>query len=190
MKIIKFKYFSTNDDYDLQYDDGYCWSRIFEYNAVLDFLQKDLNIKNKKIHNGCWGYQGVHILFKNNLESICDNVINSDIKYSNLSNTIVHNIIEDKCEFDDTFDYVINISTLEEINADHVELIKKQIKHLKSKGFLIITFDLPGLQLENVENLCCKKIEVPDTLLTNFNSIIINKNFSTLNCGILIIQKK
>ena len=189
MKILEFKYFSTEDSYDLQYNDGYCWSRVYEYKFVTDFLKNDLNIKNKKIHNSCWGWQGVHVTFKNNLESICDNVISSDIKKSDLPNTTVYDITQDNDVFNNAFDYIINVSTLEEVQANHSDLIQKQLKHLKENGFLIITFDLPGLQLQNVENLCNSKITQSSTLLTNLNSVVQNKDLSLLNCGRLIIQK-
>jgi len=52
----------------------------------------------------------------------------------------------------DRFDVVLNISTLEEVAADHVQVLKHHLVHAAAGGRFIGTFDFPGLQLENVED--------------------------------------
>lgn len=193
MKILKFRYIYKTDPYDLQYNDGSAWSRCYEYKFVTDFLLMDKDIKKKSIHNTCWGFEGVHVKFKNSLEIICDNVINSDIRVSNIPNTIYHDITEDVEEFHDKFDYVLNVSTLEHINTKHDLLILNQLKQVKIGGYLIITFDFPdgsqGLNVDEVESGFNIKIENDGEILNGINSIVKNDRYSNLNCGCLIIQK-
>jgi hypothetical protein len=200
MKVLEFKYFDKND-----ITDGlYCahldnklshtipWSRPYEYKFVMDELLKDKN-KDIFIHNTCWGFTGVHIIFKNELEKCFSNVVNSDIKPSEFKNTIVYDITKDEPTFHNKFDYVLNISALEEIqNADHVELLKNHYNQLKIGGKLIITFDVHevrGLQLAKVENFLGQKIKNVKEKLNGGNSKFKNEKYTHLNCGKLIIER-
>lgn len=192
MIIEKFSYFSSTDTVDerLTHKDG--WSRPYEYNFVLEELAQ-LNIETELIHNSCWGYKGVHITFKNVLESLYPNVTNSDILASKEANTFVYDITKDNQKFHNKFDYIINVSTLEEIKSmPHVEILKSQYKQLKQGGKFIITFDLNksrGLQLEAVEKFLGQKITQVESPLTGLSSKYKNERYSNLKCGYLVIKK-
>jgi ABC-type transporter Mla MlaB component len=56
-------------------------------------------------------------------------------------------------EYINKFDVVINVSTVEEVDADHLEIIKNLLMQVRVGGYLIITFDLPGMQLRKLERL-------------------------------------
>jgi hypothetical protein len=192
MIIENFSYFDCNDDVDVRFIDEYSWSRPYEYHFVLQELSKFEN-NDILIHNSCWGYMGVHITFKNILEKEYINVLNSDIQKSELPNTFVYDITKDNPVFHGKFDCIINVSTLEEIkNVPHVEILKNQIKQLKSGGKLIITFDLNdsrGLDLNAVELFLNRKITQVATPLNGSTSKYKNLRYSHLKCGYLTIKK-
>ena len=197
MKIINFKYFENFiiENNEIFYDscNSYsAWSRIYEYPFVYNFIKNNFKT-NQKIHNTCWGldYVECHVNFKNTLEEnfLTENVVNSDIKKSNLKNTYSYDITTENNSYKEYFDYVINISAIEEINYDHLEIIKNLYSQVKKDGYLILTFDLPGLQLEKIEKFLNMKIGYVKTKLNGSNSVIQNKKYTNLNCGVLIIQK-
>jgi len=200
MKVLKFEYFDNNNTANKIYSTfnetintpPFFWSRPYEYQFILDELLLDLN-DNSSIHNTCWGFEGVHITFKNVLEKHFKNVTNSDIKKSDILNTIVYDITKDNPNLHNKFDYVLNISALEEIqNADHVELLKNHYNQLKIGGKLLITFDVHatrGLQLDKVEKFLGQKIKDVEHRLNGSNSKFKNERYSHLNCGKLIIEK-
>lgn len=190
MRVEKFEYFWVNDECDMQYNDGVSWSRIYEYDFVMKQLLLDEDIKNKKIHNTCWGFTGIHTQFKNNLEKICDNVLSSDIRNSDEPNTIVYDITTANPEMYDQFDYVLNVSTLEHINTmSHDEIILNQLMQVKKGGYLIITLDLPRADLRGIQKLLNTRIRKKGEMLNGENSKVKNMNYATLNCGKLVIQK-
>jgi hypothetical protein len=64
-------------------------------------------------------------MFKKEFDDTYINTIHSDIRTSNLKNTMYYDItkpIEDK--YKNYFDFVINISTVEEVNHDNISIIK------------------------------------------------------------------
>lgn len=60
---------------------------------------------------------------------------------------------------------------------------------VKPGGYFICTFDLPGLQLEKFEELFGRKYEVSNNPIAGNNSEVINKRYSHLKCGYMVIQK-
>jgi hypothetical protein len=121
---------------------------------VLDCISKYLGRKDISIHNSSWGFGGVHIAFKEDLESSFESVVNSDILHSDEPNTAVLDITaQPPEEYINKFDVVINVSTVEEVDADHLEIIKNLLMQVRVGGYLIITFDLPGMQLRKLERL-------------------------------------
>ena len=188
MELLKFEYFTLDNPHDMHFNDGFAWSRVYEYKFVLDILLQDKDIINKSIHNTAWGFEGVHKTFKDSLESICNNVTNSDRTPSKYPNTIVHDITIDNPDFYNKFDYVLNISTLEHIqNFSHDKLILQQLKQVKENGLLIVTFDLPGLHVPKIESLFKTTLQKNGVPITGSNSVLRNPN--SLNCGKLIIKK-
>ena len=190
MQVLEFKYITTKDISDNElFNDGHAWSRCYEYPLVLDYMNKLLN-KESTIHNSSWGFAGIHITFKNELDRQFQNACHSDIKHSNLDKTFVYNIKTKPPEsLIKKFDCVMNISTLEEVGGDHCEIFQNLYSQVKDGGYFICTFDHPGLQLENVEKMLGQKIKKETPLLNGSNSIVQNNKYTHLNCGIMVIKK-
>jgi hypothetical protein len=186
-KVIDFKLIDTSDKFDLKW--GW-WSRVYEYELV---LQKLLDLKcspQSQVHNTCWGFQGCHVLFKSELESLYSNVVNSDVLPSTIANTDIYDLRE-HCpdEWLGKFDFVINVSTIEEINYPHTQIFENLLKMVKVGGFLIATFDLPGLQLEMIEKLFGRKIQLVDNPVTGGTSVEKMDQFDYLKVGYFVVQR-
>ena len=187
MKAFEFRSISRDFEYDL---DGRFWSRIYEYPLILNLLKKYGANSESFIHNTCWGWEGVHIWFKNILDKKYINNINSDRLKSKENNTYVYNLLnEPKKEWIEKFDYVLNISTLEEVRSDHIEVFKRSFTMVKPGGFFICTFDLPGLQLEKFEKLFNKKYITSQNDISGKNSEIQSLGRAHLRCGYMVVQK-
>jgi len=188
MKILDFRYITKNDKFDDTYPH---WSRKYEYPTVLDILNNlDLPV-NLKIHNSSWGFDiEHHQRFKNTLETEFGIfvVTNSDILYRGIQNTCIHDITKEPNDnFEESFDVVLNISALEEIPGDHLTYLCNLLKQVKSGGYLIITFDIPGMQIDKIEEFLGQDISHKD-----YHNRIIGSGapwFDGLNVGLLVIQK-
>jgi SAM-dependent methyltransferase len=190
MEVLEFRKISTNDEYNEYYNDGYAWSRVYEYQLVLDSIKKYYDSESISIHNTSWGFVGVHVLFKNELDKKYSNTIHSDIILSDLPKTTRYDITQEPPEnFINSFDVVVNVSTLEEVNYDHIKIFENLLKQVKVGGLLICTFDLPGLQVDKFENLFGKNLTSDEFNLTNHNSKLKNISPSVLECGIMVIKK-
>ena len=186
-KVIDFEIIDTSYRYDLKW--GW-WSRVYEYELVLQKL-RDLKCSPKsQVHNTCWGFQGCHILFKAELESLYPNVVNSDLLPSTITNTVVHDL-KNPCpdEWVGKFDFVINVSTVEEINYPHTQILENLLRMVKVGGFLIATFDLPGLQLEMIEKLFGRTIKLANNPVTGGSSADKMDQFDYLKVGYFVIQR-
>lgn len=186
MEILEFRKIKTDDRHDKVFD---TWSRIYEYPMVLDMIEKYKTNGDISVHNSSWGYKGCHITFKDILEERYNKVTNTDINISKVPNTGVWDITKENKDFKEQFDVVLNVSTVEEVNFDHVTILKNLLKQTKSNGLLICTFDLPGLQLKEVEKFIGKTIERFDNELDGSVSAIPNNNYKHLTCGLLVIRK-
>jgi SAM-dependent methyltransferase len=191
MELLEFRKLNLSDEYSEKYNDGFAWSRVYEYQLVLNLLKKYYGEnKDISIHNTSWGFDGIHVIFKNDLDTNYPNTIHSDIKPSNLKNTIVYDITQQPSdELKDKFDVVMNISTLEEVNFDHLKSFNNLLEQVKTGGLLIITFDYPGLQLEKFEKLFNDTLKTTDNDLNGSNSKLVNKHWSHLSCGLIILRK-
>lgn len=187
MQLIEFRKINTKDICDHYYNDGFAWSRIYEYPLVFNKI-KQYYKEDYLIHNSSWGFEGVHILFKEKLDSFF-NVEHSDIRFSGLKNTFVYNILEKNNSLKEKYNIVINISTLEEVNGNHLEVFHNLYDQIKNGGYIICTFDLPGLQLKSFEDLFNQKIYENEFSISGINSELKNIKCSNLNCGILIVRK-
>lgn len=185
MNIIKFRKIKTSDRYEAKYT---AWSRIYEYPLVLDIIEEFNTVKNPKIHNTSWGFEGPHVIFKEDLDSKYK-ALHSDIKYSSLPNTAIWDITTSPPEeYVGEFDIVINVSTVEEVNFDHLTIFNNLLKQVKKGGLLIITFDLPGLQLEKFEEFLGQPIERFSNELCGDNSVLPHLIYTHLSCGVLVIR--
>lgn len=186
-EVIDFKLIDTSYAFDLKW--GW-WSRVYEYELVLRKLRELKCLPESHVHNTCWGFQGCHILFKTELESDYSNVVNSDLRSSLLANTVVYDLRE-PCpdEWNGKFDFVINVSTIEEINYPHTQIIENLLSMVKVGGYLIATFDLPGLQLEMIEKLFGRKMQLTSNPVTGGSSVDRMDQFDYLKVGYFVIQR-
>lgn len=196
MVVIEFKYLTRDDLFDKKY---VAWSRIYEYPYVLNMLRKLGASQDSIIHNTSWGWSGCHVTFKNDLDDTYSNTLHSDIKASTLKNTTLYDITTSpRDNLIECFDFVLNISTVEEVKYSHVNIIQNLLKQVKVGGYLIITFDykfnkptdVGSLQLNEVEKFLNIKIKDNSNKISGINSENIEKRNEFLNCGVLVIQKE
>lgn len=87
------------------------------------------------------------------------------------------------------YDFVLNISTMEEVNHDHLSVFQNLFRQVKKGGFFIATFDIPGLQIHNFEDLFSRKIDNGQAPISGQNSAVKNLRYSQLNCGVMVVEK-
>jgi hypothetical protein len=196
--VLEFRFLHLDDEYNKKY---VAWSRIYEYPIVLHMLSKLGADLNSNIHNTCWGFEGCHVTFKNDLDSLYKNTIHSDVRQYNIKNTMIYDItkkIDNK--FVEYFDFVLNISTIEEVKYSNIDIINNLFEQVRPGGYLIITFDYDkdncntcgngSINLSVIENYIGKKIEsIKINSINGSNSILPNNLYNNLNCGILVLQK-
>jgi SAM-dependent methyltransferase len=200
-KILEFRKININDINDksfLKYkindevhDDIWAWSRVYEYPLVISKIKEYFGENyDIEIHNTSWGFQTIHKTFKDKLESVYNNLIHSDIIESSLPNTQIYDITKrPDNSLINRFDVVVNVSTVEEVNFNHLEVIENLFSQVKKDGLLIITFDLPGFQVEEFESYFNIKLLTSNDDISGENSVIINTSCNHLNCGLLILKK-
>ena len=192
MEVLDFRYFNTDDYTDPLFIYGKAWSRLYEYPAVVDCIDKYCSTHTPLLHNTSWGFEGVHIVFKEYLEKrYGSGVVNSDINPSKEPNTFTYNILKlPLFDMYRKYDVVLNISTVEEVKGfSHIDVFKNLYSQVKKGGLLIFTFDYPGLQLEAFEEYFGLKIEDKGERLNGSNSTLPNTKYSHLNCGLVCIRK-
>lgn len=177
----------ASDRHEKKYD---AWSRIYEYPLVIDKITELSASSDISIHNSSWGFETCHIEFKDALEAQFKHVVNSDLLPSKVPNTEVWDITSKPPEeYVSHFDIVLNVSTVEEVNADHLLIIRNLLDQIKPGGLLILTFDLPGMQIRKLEKLLSAKLQKFDDRLNGSNSAHPNPKYSHLNCGLLVLRK-
>ncbi|BBY62969.1 methyltransferase domain-containing protein [Mycolicibacterium helvum] len=190
--VRKFSFFSNEDPYDMRFGHLICWSRIYEYPFVLSEM-RSLGGSDLVVHNCCWGFTDIHLVFKTWLDIEYPGTIHSDIRPSTLWNTAVWNVANEPTEaYVGRFDVVINISTLEEVNADHIEVMKNHLAQLRKGGRFICTFDFPGLQLDRIEAFLGAKITEVPSRVSPLNSRLPNTSLGLpdgFTCGYLVIER-
>ena len=187
MQVLKFQSIDTKDRIDMR---GEWWSRIYEYPLILDLLDKYGATTNSNIHNTCWGFEDMHIWFKNTLDKKYPNNINSDINPSPQPNTYVYDLTTPpKKEWVENFEFVINVSTLEEIKSDHIGVFEKSFSMVKKGGYFLSTFDLPGLQLNKFEDFFNTKYKLTSNPINGLNSKWVSTRYESLSCGYMVIKK-
>jgi SAM-dependent methyltransferase len=152
-KIIDFRFADVNDISDEKYALKDIWSRLYEYKYVADFI-RNISKEDVKIHNTSWGFIGIHTMFRDELDDIGE-CVHSDIVDSTERDTHYYDITEEEKKFENNFDFVVNISTIEHLDSQVLRLtaIENLWKQVKTGGHLILTFDYPRVQLPEIENL-------------------------------------
>lgn len=194
--VKEFRIINTNDVCDLQYDKGHNhngppWSRVYEYPMVMERIDR-YRKKRGEIHNSCWGWCGVHVQFKEILDlHFSGKIIHSDIRESDLQGTCIYDItLPPRKDFVERFDIVLNVSTMEEVDHNHIEVFWNLFKQVKSGGHLIATFDLPGLQIDSFQKEFGVNFIHEGVPINGMNSKLGNPHYEHLNCGIMVIHKR
>jgi len=190
-KVIDFRFAKATDTHDDKYSQAGAWSRLFEYPYVIDFIKmhklKDFSIP--EIHNTSWGFEGIHVTFRDDLD-LLGTAIHSDIRNSEFRETYYYDITEENKEFEKKFDFVVNVSTIEHLDTANNRLtaIKNLMKQVKVGGYLILTFDYPRVNLNEIETLVGVKCKVPENALNGANSINPNQAYKDLNIVYLTLR--
>lgn len=138
------------------FDCPICWSRIYEYPFAISQLRGS-------IHNTSWGYEGIHLVFRDWLDSHYRNVVHSDVR----GPTVWDIRTPPPEEWLGRFDTLLSISTLEEVEADHPAIIRDHfLPQLTPGGRAIVTFDVGGFQLAATERWLNQTIRIPERPLT------------------------
>jgi len=188
-ETLEFRYITRDDSNDNIYSDGYAWSRPYEYKLVLDKIKEIANKPNPAIHNSSWGYQGVHVIFKEELDKFSDNVLHTDVIPSELPKTDLYDITTNNPKYKEYFDIVINVSTLEEVGFNHSTILHNLLDQVKVGGYFIGTFDIPGLDVKSIEQTLSKSLTHAEPKLSGLNSKYPNQQCANLNCSFLVIKK-
>ncbi len=188
MDILTFRQITTADVTDDAFNDGSAWSRVYEYPLVLQEMQAHAP-DAQSVHNSCWGFAGIHVVFKENIDKQYQ-AVHSDVRASDLADTFVYDITKPAgAEHKDRYDIVLNISTMEEVNDDHWLCFENLFAQVKPGGLFIATFDLPGLQLKKFETEFNQPMSLAGEALNGKNSIVPNRKRKKLNCGIMTIRR-
>ena len=186
--VVDFRFAKSTDIYELKYE---AWSRIYEYSYILNFIKSKLIAGEvPKLHNSSWGYEGVHVIFRDDLDKIAD-CIHSDKVHSNYRDTYFYDITTKNMKFNNKFDFVLNVSTIEHLNSQKeiLESIENLFEQVKINGYLILTFDYPRVNLSDIENIVNVKCAEIKNRLNGNNSQIKNETYKDLNIVYLILQK-
>ena len=199
MDVKEFRFLKTSDPSNTKYE---AWSRVYEYIYILNKLKELGANAESRIHNTSWGFEGCHVVFKNDLDASFNNVMHSDMRASNLPKTMVYDITKPAApEFKNYYDFVINISTIEEVPYDNMQIIRNLYDQVKVGGYLIITFDYwpqvahsEGCGSMNLEAVAALVGQKPTDMndsnnIHGSNSISPCERWSHLRCGVLVIQK-
>lgn len=189
-EVIDFRFAMSSDFYNKKYCQDGAWSRPYEYPYVVDFIKNNTNVNKIKIHNSSWGFEGIHVDFRDELDLIGE-CIHSDIVHSEHRSTFYYDITTENKEFENSFDFVINVSTIEHLKTanDRITSIENLFKQVKPGGYLILTFDYPRVSLFEIEGLINKKCDKDGIILNGENSINPNLNYKDLNIVYLILKK-
>lgn len=190
IEIVDFRFASPTDFYDSKYSQSGAWSRPYEYPYVINFIKENIQTDKVKIHNSSWGFEGIHVTFRDELDLIGE-CIHSDIVFSEHRQTYYYDITTENKELENTFDFVVNVSTIEHLKTanDRISSIQNLFKQVKVGGYLILTFDYPRVSLFEIESLVNGKCVKPSIVLNGENSSNQNLNYKDLNIIYLILKK-
>jgi hypothetical protein len=189
MKIVQFRYLNTDDECELKYK--WC-SRVYEYPTVLKFIDS-VKFDDIKIHNTSAGYaQDLGFFMKefiHDLNNKYGSVVHSDRLPTADWNIEKFDLITDV--HDRQYDVVLNISVIEHLPAhQQIDALYSLWSIVKIGGYLVLTFDLPAVNLSTIEDWCGGKCETkPDNAVNGLNSKFSQPQYSNYNFILLILQK-
>ena len=192
MIVKEFRFMSINDEFDLKnYNDGNAWSRVYEYKLAEDFLKNNFD-KDIEVHNSAWGFEGIHITFRENIDKV-SHCVHSDIVGNKFGlETYPYNLLKTDETLIDRFDCVLNISVLEHLGSFEKTrtAILNLFEQVKEGGYLFCTFDYPRVNLKELELMLGHKCLEVDVRLNGANSKVKNNRYKNLNVIVLILQKE
>lgn len=184
MEVLDFRFLKSTDLFDLKYNN---WSRAYEYPLMI----KEINDIGGApiIHNSSWGYEGVHVIFRDELDNIGE-CVHSDIVTSKERDSYYYDITTEHDEFQEHFDFVLNVSVIEHLPTDmQIVALDNLFCQVKKGGYFLLTFDYPRVDLSVIEKWCGQKCEKNEPTLNGGNSIIISSKYENLNIIYLKIKK-
>jgi len=191
-EVIDFRFADASDNFDAKYSQIGAWSRPYEYFYVIDFIKWNVlkNIEHPEIHNSSWGFEGIHVTFRDELDGL-GKCVHSDIIHSDYRESFYYDITTESKEFENKFDFVVNVSTIEHLNTVQERLlaIENLFKQVKPNGYLILTFDFPRVNLSEIETLINSECKAASIKLNGENSVNPNVAYKHLNIVYLIIRK-
>ena len=191
-EVLTFRFADSTDNFDAKYIQAGAWSRPYEYFFVIDFIRWNMlkNMKKPEIHNTSWGFEGIHVTFRDELDKI-GKCVHSDIVTSKFRETFYYDITKEEKEFEDKFDFVVNISTIEHLPTvkDRLSAIENLFKQVKPNGYLIMTFDFPRVNLTEIKTFVKSECHILHHVLNGENSVNPNLIYKDLNIIYLIIKK-
>lgn len=174
LEVLEFKYIAAEDFCDP--DRWPNWSRAYEYAIALDHCIE--NREGVVIHNTCCGGENpLHRAFVKSLLPF-GSVINSDLKPFRMCIA--------QCDIRKPIPYradtVLCISALEELQPDEqVEAVKNLWNSVLPDGHLLITADVPGLDLPALEAFVGHPCKDTPSRLSGSTSIFPQHEHSHLN---------
>ena len=163
--VEEFRFINTKDEHSPRFftDEHQSHSRPYEYILALNDLKKIQSQQEDKliVHNSAWGFEGLHVLFREDLEYRYE-VINSDIRGNEQElPTYLYFLGTDDPQLEEKFDAVLNISVIEETNIPPMKSIESLFRQVKKGGYFIATMDYtddpnstyPALMTEDLEKI-------------------------------------
>lgn len=183
MNVVEFGLFDAGDPHDETFRCDICWSRPYEYRFAIDRC-------GGSIHNTSWGWEGIHVVFRDWLDSHY-----SDVTHSDLRGPVVWDITTPPPDlWVKRFDTVLSISTLEEVAGNHADIILENLlPQVRDGGRLVVTFDLPGFHLDEVSGALGAALKYPPFPLSPANSVNPTPGFpdkkrgDRWRCGYLVV---
>ena len=177
-KIIKSEFINKSFPKDSKYIH---WSRLYEWKYVIDAVNK---LKPNTLHNtACGGLNTgdcLHLTFCSDLDSLCSSATHSDLWGGGYLGTEVKPSKDNFIFYDITkpieqkFDLVLNISTIEHLPKEKRLLaIQNLINQVNVGGELILTFDYPDVDINEIEEFFKIKINRGNDVVTNGHLSVI-----------------
>ena len=187
-EILEFQTIDRNFSYDEVW--GW-WSRVYEYPLILNKIHEIHGKKELKVHNTSWGFGPQHHMFKWRLERCFDSVTSSDIKVSSEPNTIHYDITTiPSRELIACFDVVLNVSTIEEIEPGKQRVsFENLMSMVKPGGILVATFDIPGINLDEFEEMFNRKLIYTSSPISGINSVYPDERYRDLRVGYFVVRR-
>jgi len=181
--VHAFRLFAPGDPCDPEFQN---WSRIYEYPGVLTQLAAMDNGGRLRIHNTAAGGEfACHCQFMERLATY--DTLNTDLVQR--PGVSFHDIREPRPEWSRSFDAVLAVSAIEHLPPDEQRIaVENLARQVKPGGRLILTFDIPGMDLDFLQEMAGRRIARPAVPLNGANSRFADAKWEHLNVGLLSLS--